>query len=229
MTEAPGIYLPDPLVQDDWLNQVMNDTPLDEIPSYFTARDLRCLILDLQRARHVALSTISVGERDAVLEEALIKCRDRFREYAELHRAKIGSVPPYDVNAVKDKVTRNQEMADMCDAALRSSPAALDKGAEVRLAECEETLIAKIEKLLMADPNVGGCSYETMSAIAALDKGAAFVGRVEALRELVEKVDNCPPHWEASLAGHEARLASAAVNLVREALATPDLAAEGEG
>lgn len=50
---------------------------------------------------------------------ALEKCRDRFAEYAELHRRKLGSQRNgEDFAQVLEKVGRNKEMADLCIAAL---------------------------------------------------------------------------------------------------------------
>jgi hypothetical protein len=65
-------------------------------------------------ARHVARAAISAHTpvvRNEAMEEALIKCRDKFRHYEDLHRLKC--TPEGD-----EKADRNREMADMCEAAL---------------------------------------------------------------------------------------------------------------
>lgn len=54
-----------------------------------------------------------------IAREALEKCRDKFREYEQLHRAKIADInSPKAIDAVMDKVLRNREMAEMCDQAI---------------------------------------------------------------------------------------------------------------
>jgi hypothetical protein len=42
----------DPLTSDEWMVRVMADTMRGEpVPDYVEGRDLRCLIIDLQRTR----------------------------------------------------------------------------------------------------------------------------------------------------------------------------------
>jgi hypothetical protein len=65
------------------------------------------------------------------MTDALRKCRDKFAEYAELHRAKIGTKDahtPAKMDAVLNKVERNREMVALCDAALASTPTVADDG-----------------------------------------------------------------------------------------------------
>jgi hypothetical protein len=78
------------------------------------------------RARK-SLKAASIRTPEAALVEALTKCRDRFREYQQLHLAKMRS-PILGVTwsnkisdenrAAGEKAQRNLEMAEMCDAAL---------------------------------------------------------------------------------------------------------------
>jgi hypothetical protein len=67
----------------------------------------------MARLLREAVAALSATNSEAVSElvEALTKCRDKFREYEQLHRLK---------NTVEGtaKAKRNSEMADMCDAAI---------------------------------------------------------------------------------------------------------------
>lgn len=68
-------------------------------------------------------------ERDTACLEALSRleelvtvvaqCRDKFAEYSRLHFAKVPSAnTSTEVEAIMEKVQRNREMAEMCDATL---------------------------------------------------------------------------------------------------------------
>jgi hypothetical protein len=55
----------------------------------------------------------------SALREALTKCRDKFAEYVELHRAKLKyTISREGDEAVQEKIDRNAEMVALCDAAL---------------------------------------------------------------------------------------------------------------
>lgn len=75
---------------------------------------------DLERAlaREHALLNAATPSNEALLREALTKCRDRFREYVVIHQGKIEpkhELVPFDL---RDKIRRNEEMVELCDAAL---------------------------------------------------------------------------------------------------------------
>jgi hypothetical protein len=58
---------------------------------------------------------------DKQLTDVVEKCRDRFAEYVELHRAKLTDDAVLNVReAIWRKVEHNQEMVRMCDEALAS-------------------------------------------------------------------------------------------------------------
>jgi len=81
---------------------------------------------DKERAERQARAAISASGMDELVE-ALTKCRDKFREYEQLHLAKVRS-PIKGVHwsnkihaenqSATDKAARNREMAEMCDATL---------------------------------------------------------------------------------------------------------------
>jgi hypothetical protein len=57
------------------------------------------------------------------MREALEKCRAKFAEYVKLHSAKLhDGTPTQEWLAINKKVERNQEMVDLCDAALSTAP-----------------------------------------------------------------------------------------------------------
>jgi hypothetical protein len=63
------------------------------------------------------------------MTEALRKCRDKFAEYVEMHKAKLhDDTPTVEWLSVRQKVNRNQEMVALCDAALASTPTVADDG-----------------------------------------------------------------------------------------------------
>jgi hypothetical protein len=78
--------------------------------------------------------TPSTDTRVSALCDALEACRGKFAEYVELHRAKLlpeRHPDEFYQNArtshnedVRAKVARNQEMVDLCDAALTKARAA---------------------------------------------------------------------------------------------------------
>jgi hypothetical protein len=82
--------------------------------------------------------------------EALTKCRDKFRDYEALHLAKIPDInSPSAIEAVMDKVLRNREMADMCDAVLsRPAPEPVRPSGDVREALANPHLDAALLRLL---------------------------------------------------------------------------------
>jgi hypothetical protein len=52
--------------------------------------------------------------------DALEKCRNKFSLYADLHRTKLSN-PENDESerlSIQEKITRNEEMRDLCDAAI---------------------------------------------------------------------------------------------------------------
>jgi hypothetical protein len=72
---------------------------------------------------------------DKQLTDVVEKCRDRFAEYVELHRAKLTDDAVLNVReAIWRKVEHNQEMVRMCDEALASLNTA-PAGDDVRLPE----------------------------------------------------------------------------------------------
>ena len=74
-----------------------------------------------------ALDASGIGE----LVEALEKCRHKFAEYAELHRAKLADTSsPAAVESIMEKVMRNREMRDLCDAALSRARATQETNSE---------------------------------------------------------------------------------------------------
>lgn len=82
---------------------------------------------DADRIARAAINAMSEASNDRLqhhdrLREALVKCRDKFAEYAELHRAKtLGALSIPERKAVDEKVKRNLEMVAICDRALTQS------------------------------------------------------------------------------------------------------------
>jgi hypothetical protein len=70
--------------------------------------------------RRAALSIQTISGKG--MREALVKCRDKFREYEGLHTQKLrdykGKEPLNYAAELQFKIYRNREMAEMCDAAL---------------------------------------------------------------------------------------------------------------
>lgn len=65
------------------------------------------------------------SEREAVLEEALLRCASRFTDYADLHAEKLwdGSLSEVQRQTIRDKVDRNLRYAAEARAALKTTPA----------------------------------------------------------------------------------------------------------
>lgn len=97
----------------------------------------RCPTVSLDNLEAVAQWNARNPEPSA--REALAKCRDRFREYAEEHQRKADDAldratrapwPSENAELMKEgqardaKAARNREMVELCDAALATSPSA---------------------------------------------------------------------------------------------------------
>jgi hypothetical protein len=73
----------------------------------------------------MAKTAIEAAQLDE-LRAALEACREKFVEYVELHRRKIGTKDastPAKMDAVLEKIERNQAMVDLCDKALGGTDA----------------------------------------------------------------------------------------------------------
>lgn len=82
---------------------------------------------DAVSAWNVRALTHPTEQTDGAVVEALVKCRDKFREYECQHKAKAQvaerdpTISMGEYRSRIDKARRNKEMADMCDTALAKS------------------------------------------------------------------------------------------------------------
>lgn len=95
------------------LNIVIKTWPEDEHGDWLDLRDPKV---------RAALQTVPAASGEVGMREALTRCRDKFAEYVELHRAKLHSeTGKLEADSINAKVARNQEMVDLCDTALKAS------------------------------------------------------------------------------------------------------------
>jgi hypothetical protein len=93
--------------------------------NYHSVKCSRCGIWQDSRSDDAAEAAAIWNTRpeaaDKQLTDVVEKCRDRFAEYVELHRAKLTDDAVLNVReAIWRKVEHNQEMVRMCDEALAS-------------------------------------------------------------------------------------------------------------
>jgi hypothetical protein len=115
--------------------EILFDDPMPRrhnLTAYICARHYAELMGPLG-AQHVGYTRPPVPDKQ--LTDVVEKCRDRFAEYVELHRAKLTDDAVLNVReAIWRKVEHNQEMVRMCDEALASlntRPLAPDKLTDV--------------------------------------------------------------------------------------------------
>jgi hypothetical protein len=115
--------------------EILFDDPMPRrhnLTAYICARHYAELMGPLG-AQHVGYTRPPVPDKQ--LTDVVEKCRDRFAEYVELHRAKLTDDAVLNVReAIWRKVEHNQEMVRMCDEALASLNTA-PAGDDVRLPE----------------------------------------------------------------------------------------------
>jgi hypothetical protein len=101
--------------------EILFDDPMPRrhnLTAYICARHYAELMGPLG-AQHVGYTRPPVPDKQ--LTDVVEKCRDRFAEYVELHRAKLTDDAVLNVReAIWRKVEHNQEMVRMCDEALAS-------------------------------------------------------------------------------------------------------------